>query len=186
MSRLSVVVMSLFVIGTAVPAAAQGNRADLTLGYQYQKISDGGSDSTSFPAGIDLELSAPIHGNVSIVGQVDWSHKSESAVVIGTSVEASSDATTFGGGLRWGAHGMGVNPFLTGLVGATHGAVSGTISGVNVGTSSDTKGMFQVGGGLALPVTPAFSGVVSLDYRRIFTEEPVNSVRFVAGIRLGF
>ena len=45
--------------------------------------------------------SAPILGHLRVLGQFDWSRRTESEVILGTTLEGTSTFSTFGGGVRW-------------------------------------------------------------------------------------
>ena len=66
------------------------------------------------------------------------------------------------------------------------------VDGVDVCSASDedpsvTYGIVDLGGGLLFPFTRRMSGVVQVDYRRVFVEDSGgNSIRFLAGARFGF
>lgn len=100
-------VVGLVLVASAVPASAQ----NVSFGYQYQHLSSGG-DGVNMPAGFNVDVGVPVGSGVSIVGQFDWSRKSESEVVLGTSVDATVNVSTFGGGVRWAAHTPGLAPFV--------------------------------------------------------------------------
>jgi hypothetical protein len=113
------------IVLAAVPASAQ----ELSLGYQWQRFSLSIDDSGDFgdldegltaPFGLNFDLAIPISRNLDVVGQLDWSRWSESADIFGTSVSASANFTTFGGGIRWSSRASpSVTPFVQGLFGAT-------------------------------------------------------------------
>jgi hypothetical protein len=169
-------------MSVAVPAAAQ----DLSLGYQFQRFS-GEGDAVNAPVGFNVDVAAPLAGSLSLVGQFDWSRKSASETVFGTSVDATANFATFGGGLRWNAGSNGsAAPFVQALVGATRSSFDSNVAGQQFDAGSGTDAMFQIGAGVTVPMSGTLSALGQVDYRRIFGEgEGVNSVRFVAGIRVG-
>jgi hypothetical protein len=174
--------LSVAALISAVPASAQ----NVSFGYQFQHLSNGG-DGFNMPLGLNVDAAVPVGSRLSIVGQVDWSRKSESETFVGTSVEATLSATTYGGGVRWTGRAPSVAPYIDVLFGATHFSGNGNVAGVEVLSDSSTDAMFQVGGGVAVPLDGATSVIGQFDYRRIFTDdEGTNSIRFVAGIRFGF
>jgi hypothetical protein len=175
-------ILGVALAASALPASAQ----NVSFGYQYQHLSVGG-DSLNMPGGFNVDVGVPVARGVSIVGQYDWSRKSASETIVGTSVDASLTVSTFGGGVRWTGRMPSLAPFIDVLFGGTHFSGGGNVAGVSVVSGSDTSAMFQVGGGVAIPLTPMVSALGQFDYRRIFTEdEGTNSIRFVAGIRVGF
>ena len=140
-------------------------------------------------------MAIPIPGNLDVVGQFDWSRWSESADIFGTSVSASANFTTFGGGIRWSSLASPrVTPFVQGLFGATRVTFGCDVTGFDCERileefsgqdASATDLMFQFGGGVAIPLG-GWSVVGQFDYRRFFAEdESISSIRFVGGIRLG-
>jgi hypothetical protein len=181
-------VLGFFLVSVA-PAAAQTKGVDVTAAYQWQRLTCSGCDSTNYPAGFDVDVAGMINSTLSWVGQFDWSRKSESNSFAGGTVDASQKLSTFGGGVRWFfPNGGTAAPYVQGVVGATHESFSCSASGggvtVSCPDSSDTKGMIQVGIGVAPKLTDKLAGVAQFDYRRIFTEgEGTNSIRFIVGVR---
>jgi hypothetical protein len=184
------------VMGALVLAAAPASAQELSLGYQWQRFSfsvadfDEGDDSLTAPLGFNIDFAGPITPTLDVVGQVDWSRWSESEVIFGTSVEANANFTTFGGGIRWSSRtNPSATPFVHALFGATRASVGCDVAGFDCedflgSDTSATDPMFQIGGGVAVPMG-AWSALGQLDYRRIFAEdEGVNSFRIVLGVRL--
>jgi hypothetical protein len=176
----------LAVIGFwSAPAAAQ----EVSLGYQFQRFS-GEGESLSAPLGFNLDVAGPLSGDLDLVGQLDWSRRSESEVIFGTSVEASFNFTTFGGGVRWSSRANpDMTPFVHALFGATRSSFSCEVAGADCDDffdedTSSTDPMFQLGGGVAIPMG-AWSALGQIDYRRIFGGDGLNALRFVLGVRLG-
>jgi hypothetical protein len=192
------------IVGTFVLAAVPASAQELSLGYQWQRFSLAIDDSGDFPNidesltapfGLNFDVAIPIPGNFDVVGQLDWSRWSESAGIFGTSVSASANFTTFGGGIRWSSLASPrVTPFVQGLFGATRVTFGCDITGFDCEEeleeflgqdASATDLMFQFGGGVAIPMG-GWSVVSQLDYRRFFAEdESISSIRFVGGVRLG-
>jgi hypothetical protein len=178
----------------ATPASAQ----EVSIGYQWQQVStdDDGDDVFTdcciAPFGINFDFAAPITPALDVVGQLDWSRWSDSEIILGTSVDTSATFTTFGAGLRWSARGNpGATPYLHGLIGGTHTSIGCEVGGFDCDDvltddeTSATNFMFQIGGGVAVPMGGV--GLIGqFDYRRIFFEgEGANSIRFVVGVRFG-
>jgi hypothetical protein len=177
----------------AVPASAQ----EVSIGYQWQNVLiDGdeelGLDCCTAPFGINFDAAFPITPAIDVVGQLDWSRWSDSEIIFGTGVDVSASFTTFGGGIRWSARGNpSATPFVHALLGAVNTSFACEVAGFDcddlIGEDlSATNFMFQIGGGVVIPVGGV--GVVGqFDYRRFFYEgEGANSIRFVGGIRVGF
>jgi hypothetical protein len=179
----------------AVPASAQ----EITLGYQFQTLSfdiddvDDGfiDDSVSAPLGFNIDVAGPITPTLDIVGQFDWSRKSEGFDLFGEDFSTTWNFTTFGGGVRWSSRGNpSVTPFVQGLFGVTRtsfGCEAGGLDCDDIIADEDlssTDPMFQIGGGVVIPVG-GWNAVGQIDYRRIFMEGAgTNSIRFVLGVRL--
>jgi hypothetical protein len=163
------------------------NRADIGMAYQAQGLY-WDDDSESMPVGLNFDVAGKIARHLSAVGQVDWSHTSESLSANGLFYERAANFTTFGGGIRWSTTAnSNVTPFLQGLFGATHHQVSSSVPGEGEFSSALTYAMVQVGGGVAFPLSGHLGGVAQFDYRRIFaTDQGVDSIRGVFGIRWMF
>ncbi len=198
--RLGLGVILGAIVLAAVPASAQ----EVSLGYQWQRFSLSIDDSGDFPnvdesltapLGFNFDVAIPIPGNLDVVGQLDWSRWSESAGIFGTTISASANFTTFGGGIRWSSLASPrVTPFVQGLFGATRVTFGCEVTGFDCDDfleeflgqdTSATDLMFQIGGGVAIPLG-GWSVVGQIDYRRFFAEdESISSIRLVGGIRLG-
>jgi hypothetical protein len=178
--------MTLVLVGLALPAAAQGRGADLSVGYQYQRVPAGG-----IPRGFTVDVSAPLGTVVNVVGQFDWSHKSEAGIQLADTQTVS----TFAGGIRWNRRGSTIEPFLQFLAGATRNSFRTTFSANNApqvaGRTFDSGGTFatlQVGGGLAISLNRRVSAVGELDYRPYIHNWGAwsHSARAVGGVRINF
>ena len=176
--------VTLLLAGFALPAAAQDRGADLSVGYQYQWVPAGG-----IPVGFNVDVSAPLGTVVSIVGQFDWSRKSEPEIQL-TSTQTVS---MFGGGFRWSRRGSTARPFLQLLAGVTRNSFHTTFSANNApqvaGRTFDSGGTLttvQVGGGLAVSLNSRISAVSELDYRPYVHSWGLwsHSFRAVGGVRI--
>jgi hypothetical protein len=141
-------------------------------------------DSMNAPFGVNLSLAGS--GPLTLVGQFDWSRKHESESVFGTSIDATANFTAFAGGIRMSGRGnRSATPFVDVLFGAMRTSGSANVAGEKIDGGSETDPMFQVGGGVSVPMGGAFGVFGQFDYRRIFAEGTgVNGLRFVGGIRL--
>ena len=180
----------------AVPVSAQ----EVSLGYQWQRLSFDVDDefdvfvedSITAPLGFNFDVAGPITPTLDIVGQIDWSRKSEGIDILGESLESSWNFLTFGGGVRWSSRtNPAFTPFVQGLFGVTRSSFSCEVAGldcddlVDDDDLSSTDPMFQIGGGVAIPMG-TWSALGQVDYRRIFAEDQgINGIRFVIGVRLG-
>jgi hypothetical protein len=169
---------------TALPSAP-ASAQEVSVGYQFQHLS-GGGDGLNAPMGIAADLAIPLLSDLDAVGQVDWSRKSESETIFGTSVKASINIAAFGGGIRWSTRAsQRLTPFVQALFGAMHVSGSASVAGRKVADDSGTKALLQVGGGVAVPIAGVLSALGQFDYRRVFTEHRgLDSIRVVGGIRV--
>jgi hypothetical protein len=173
------------IVATAVPASGQ----DVTLGYQFQRFSSGG-ESLNAPLGFTFDFARPVTDTLGAVVQFDWSRRSESETILGTSFEATSNHTTFAGGVRWsGTDNPAATPFLHGLFGLMHTSFGCEVAGTSCAIlgegfdDSSNDPLLQIGGGVAVPMG-TWSAVGQVDYRRLFSEdEGVNGLRLVVGVR---
>ena len=162
-------------MGATSPAAAQGKQ-EFAAGYQFQNMSAGGG-STSFPAGWFFDAGFPISfPNLSIVGSVDGSYKSETILT----TDVSKKVHTFMGGIRYSMKASGMmTPFGQFLVGAasTSASAGGT-------SASNTDGAIDIGGGINWGLNDKWALRLGIDYRRIMGTVGTNDFRFVAGVIL--
>src|SRR5262245_43970010 len=180
-SRTVIALLVTFVAALAAPAAAQ----DLSLGYQVQHFGSQG-DGLTVPLGVHVSVAGPSSRVLSAVGQFDWSRKHLSDSVGSTSFEATTNFTTFAGGVRVsGRNNPSVTPFVEALFGVMRSSGSARIAGEAIGGASESNPLLQLGLGAAVPMSGALGVFGQVDYRRIFVEgEGVNNVRFVVGIRV--
>ena len=170
---------------TATPASAQ----QVSLGYQWQRFDmdeiffDEGS--VTAPLGFNIDVAGPITSALDAFGQFDWSRKSETIDIVDEEFGTTVNFMTFGAGLRWIIRADPViKPFVQGLFGVAHTSVQWEVPGVR--ETSSAEPMLQIGGGVAIPLGSKSSALGQFDWRRIFRDdEGMNSIRFVAGVRLG-
>ena len=195
--RLGIAVVTSALTLTAATASAQ----ELGLGYQWQQLSFEiddefdvfRDDSLTAPLGINIDLAGPISSSIDLFGQFDWSRQSNDVDLFGETVESRWDFMTFGGGIRWSARSNpGVTPFVHGLFGVTRTSFGCEVSGfdcddfVEDEDLSSTDPMFQLGGGVAVPMGDGLSFLGQVDFRHTFLENAgINGFRFVLGVRLG-
>src|SRR6266481_4341107 len=72
----SVGMVTVLVVGAIRPAVAQ----DLVIGYQFQRLLATG-DTLNLPGGFNIDISAPVLGDVRVLGQFDFSRRTESKVI---------------------------------------------------------------------------------------------------------
>lgn len=176
--------MTLVLAGLAVPASAQDGGADLSLGYQYQRVPADG-----IPVGFTVDVSTPLGTLVDIVGEFDWSHKSTAEIQL----TSTQTVFTFGGGIRLRRRGSRTEPFLQLLAGVTRNSFHTTFSANNIpglaGRTFDSSGTLatvQLGGGLAVSLNSRISAVGELDYRPYIHNWGLwsHSARAVGGVRI--
>jgi hypothetical protein len=169
--RTVVVLAGGLLVGAAAPVAAQSKGVDVTLGYQFQRVTCSGCDSTNIPAGFSADVGGMINSMWSWVGQVDLGRKSQTF----GSVDLTNTLTFFGGGARWSQmQGSGVSPYLQVLLGGTRDT-----------SASTTNFTFDVDGGVAVPISSDMktSVVGQVGYRRIAEDTALNDIRLVLGVR---
>jgi len=169
---VSLVLGLTFAVAFATSASAQ----DVTLAYQFQRLSEDESH-VNMPLGFNVDASVPIGGgSVSLVGQFDWSRKKETE---GTE-EATLAITGAGGGVRWvGMGSPSISPFVQGMVGVIHHK-----SEDSDGTETGNNFAFNIDGGVAIPLNDRVSAVGQVGYRWLKDDEPINFIRVVVGVRI--
>jgi opacity protein-like surface antigen len=194
MRRISLCVFMLVLVA-ALPAAAQGVRPEVSLGYQWQHVSSPVEDSdetvsTNFPLGFNVDVAVPVSGPLSAVGQFDWSHSSpdeiEGQSLSGTGVEASLSTVAYAVGIRWnGKSSPSVTPYVQMLVGGARSSASVTVNGTAAeDIPTENSFMLQAGFGAALALSQKTDVIGQLDYRRLFASGGSNVIRFVGGVRV--
>jgi hypothetical protein len=188
MTRIAFTVVAALLVG-ATASAQDMPLPELSLGYQFQRFSGGGRESFTVPKWANVDLAYPIgRSRLSVVGQYDFGRKAETRTENGTDLDLTSTFNTFGFGVRWTAPTGGVRPFVQMLGGAQRFYFSESLKDVDQSerdSESGTDALFQVGGGVAVPLNRKWSLLGQVDYRRIFADEGINNVRFVGGFRLG-
>jgi hypothetical protein len=176
---------------TAGTAPAQQTRLpELSLGYEFQRFSGGEAESFTVPKWANVDLAYPITGvPISIVGQFDFGRRTETRTELGTELDLTSTFSTYGFGVRWNAPRYSrIRPFAQFLGGAQRFYFSESLENVVASerdSDSGTDALLQVGGGIAFSLTRKWNLLWQTDYRRIFADQGINNLRFVAGFRLG-
>lgn len=203
------VLLTVAVIGAALPASAQTPRVEVSGGYQFLNVSaDLGSIDTgdvpvrdvdqSLPTGWYVDLAGNLTRHLGVVFEAGGNYKSisESASFGGIGASASVDLKVheFMGGVRYSSRtNPTVVPFGQFLVGAVNGSAKVTASGSIAGSpgfsfsgeASGTDMALQAGGGMQLRLSDQFGVRVGADYIRILADEGgVNAFRFAAGVVL--
>ena len=117
-----------------------------------QRFNGNSSDSSeSWPAGFGIEASIPLARSVSLVGQFDWSHKSESFTFDDGALEIAARISTYAAGLRWTSRNPDARVLAQVLGGGMRLSAGCKIDGVDCRSVSDeelseTYGIVDVGG----------------------------------------
>lgn len=179
-SLKSVLVLSVLMLGFALPVAAQ-DVPKIELSGGYQVLNDRSAEET-FPAGWYVDVAGNVTRMFGIVGEVGGSYKTLSDLV-----DVKLKVHTFMAGVRVSSRANAkVVPFAQALVGGWRAGGSVGILGISVG-ASETDAALQVGGGVNVMATGNVGIRLGADYRRVFTEdEGTNEARFVVGVVLPF
>jgi hypothetical protein len=189
--RIAFGIVASVLVGGSVPAGAQDMPLpELSLGYEFQQYSGGGVESFTVPKWANVDLAYPIGRlPISVVGQYDFGRRAETRTELGTELDLTSTFNTYGFGVRWtAATDARVRPFVQLLGGAQRFYLSESlkdVQGSERDSESGTDALVQFGGGIAVPLNRKWSLLGQVDYRRIFTDEGINILRFVGGFRVG-
>jgi hypothetical protein len=168
---------AILVLGAAGSVKAQDKGVDITAAYQYQRVScsDCG-DATNVPKGFSIDASGSLRPMLSWVGQIDWSRK--------TIDPSSVTLTSVGVGGRWSGPQMSAaTPYVQVLIGFTHDSFDSGSGGF--GSGSENSFMFDIDGGVAVPITSdkRASVVGQVGYRRVAEDPGLNVIRVNVGVR---
>jgi hypothetical protein len=160
------------ILGVAFVASPAQAQTDVAAGYQYARLSQGGS-AVNYPAGFFVDVSGVVRPMVALVGEVGGIYKSQDSV--------TAHEYTYQGGVRvFSAMNPMVTPFGQVLIGGTTAGASGG-SGSSVNAFS-----VQAGGGADIKATDAVRVRVAVDYRRAFFSDTngggENDVRVALGL----
>lgn len=184
------------VAGVAGSARAQDRPGvELSGGYQFLKLHDEALDAagvgTSFPVGWFAEAAVPVSNGLTLAGQVGGHYRSESAPSMFVGVSQAADyrlnVHSFLAGARVVGRGEdGLKAFFHLLAGASRVGLTRSaalVEGIPLGGDlATTEFTLQAGGGFDFPLTSRWSGRVTADYLRLFTEgAPTNGVRVAVG-----
>ena len=173
-----VVPLGALVMAMAAPAQAQSTSAvEVSAGYNLLKVED-----TIMPAGWYAEASGKLTPMFAAVGQLTANYKT----VEQEGVSVDTKLATFMGGVRLNASTINGSffPFAQALFGFARASGTVNVPGSPV-EDSRTDPALQLGGGVKF-----FPGVIGVqagaDYLRIFSDPGADSVRFAAGVLVGF
>ena len=195
------VVIAVALVGGAAGSVWAQDRpgVELSGGYQVLKLQNEALDAagveTLFPVGWFVEAAAPVSTGLTLAGQVGGHYRSESArsmfLGVPRAVDYSLKVHSFLAGARVvGRREDGLTAFFHVFAGATR--VGLTLSeeplagGIQVPLlgrdGATTEFTLQAGGGFDFPLTSRWSGRVTADYLRLFTEgAPTHGVRVAVG-----
>jgi hypothetical protein len=186
------------VAGVAEPARAQDRpRVELAGGYQILKLQseplDAAGVGTFLPLGWFFEAAAPVSNGLTLVGQVSGQYRSVTAPSTSAVPQADEHLKvhSFLAGARIvGRRDDGLTAFFHLLAGETRvgltQSAAAPVPGIllpllGVGGAT-TEFTLQVGGSFDFPLTSRWSGRMTADYLRLFTEgEPTQGVRVAIG-----
>jgi len=185
MKWVGAAVLSLMVVGIAIPAAAQdAPKAEISAGYNWLGAKQSGEDELEkFPKGWYADVAGNVTPMISIVGQVTGNYKTFE------DEDFKLKAHTFMFGVRASSTGM-VRGFGQFLIGAAK--LNGTEIG-GPGKASETDLAYQVGGGVNIMGSGPVGARVGLDYLRVQAKddgellggESLNGFRFSIGVTFG-
>ena len=194
-----VVIAVAVVVGVAGSAPAQDRPGvELSGGYQFLKLHDEALDAagiaTFFPVGWFVEAAARVSTGVTLAGQLGGHYRSESAPLMLVGVPGTDDYSvnvhSFLAGARVvGRREDGLTAFFHVLAGATRVGLTRSaalVDGIPIpllgGDGASTASTLQAGGGFDFPLTSRWSGRVTADYLRVFTEgATIHGVRAAVG-----
>jgi hypothetical protein len=191
LTKMAFAIAGLLLVGTAGRASAQEMPLpELSLGYQFQRLSGAGVESFTVPKWANVDLAYPISTlPISVIGQYDFGRKAETRTEAGTELDLTWTFNTFGFGVRWTSPTYArMRPFVQLLGGAQRFYFSESlkdVQGSERDSESGTDALLQFGGGIAVPLNRKWRLLGQLDYRRIFADQGINGLRFVGGFRLG-
>ena len=175
---------------TALAEPAQAQRrpgVELAGGYQLLRLQSEPLTSavvgTFIPFGWFFEAAAPVSSGFTLVGQLGGHYRSESASGTFMAGPTADDYrlnvhTVLAGPRVIGRREDGLTAFFHLLAGATR--VGLTRSGSPLESTTDLT--LQAGGGFDFPLTSQWSGRMTADYVRVFTERlPTHGVRVAVG-----
>jgi hypothetical protein len=177
---LTAVTAALVVTIVVVPSAASAQLRDVRAAGQYQLLHVPG---TTFPAGVNGEVSAVIRTPLVVIAEAGWAPKQLNAA----GVSAAARVINFGAGLRVMSSQSRVRPFAQAIVGGVNIGGHVTIGGVSRG-SSITQLQIEPGVGLHADLRPNAAITASVHLRRVFLDEAIfessgqNQVRALVGV----
>jgi len=179
---IRVAIAVVVIAGMTEPARAQNRpRVELAGGYQILKLHSESLDAagvgTFFPIGWFFEAAAPVSSGLTLVGQLSGDYRSvsvPSASVV--PLQEHEKVHSFLAGARIvGRRDDGLTAFF-------HLLAGGTRLGLTQAGGATTEFTLQAGGGFDFPLTSRWSGRMTADYVRLFTEgAPTHGVPVAIG-----
>jgi hypothetical protein len=177
---LTAAAAALAVTIVAVPSAVSAQLRDVRVAGQYQLLHVPG---TTFPAGVNGELSAVVQPPLVVLAEAGWAPKQLNTAT----VSATARLINFGAGLRVQPSRSRLSPFVQAIVGGINVGGRATIGGVS-GSGSTTAFQIEPGAGLHAHVRPNAAITASVHLRRVFLDEATfeksgeNQVRALLGV----
>jgi hypothetical protein len=191
---LTVLALGMTVVVSSTARAQGMPKMDISGGYQFQRLSlpsasqcgvpNGGPPSctTSAAGGWYVDFGYGVRPKISIVGQLDGSHKGDPAF---SQTGLSINTVNYGAGVRYSQRvNDKVTPFGQLILGGAHVSSSG---GDNTCNKCDAFAL-DIDGGVIAPVSGPWGVQVAIGYRRGFFSSDsdvgggMNIFRFTAGI----
>jgi len=192
---LTVLALGMTVVVSSTARAQGMPKMDISGGYQFQRLSlpsasqcgvpnqGPPSCTTSAAGGWYVDFGYGVHPNISIVGQVDGSHKGDPAF---SQTGLSINNVNYGAGVRYSRKvNDKVTPFGQLVLGGSH--ISATQNGASDCEKCNAF-MLDIDGGVITPVSGPWGAQVAIGYRRAFFSSDsdigggMNIFRFTAGI----
>jgi len=157
---------------------AQGHEVRAAVHYQWLHLT-----GTTFPAGVNGEVSAVVRTPLAAVAQIGWAPKQMQLA----DLSATARLVDFGAGVRLIPGRSRFRPFVQMIAGGVHLGVRGTVGSVS-GSGSETWFQLEPGAGFNVDVGRKAAIAASVHVRRIFVgpasfEPPgENAVRALAGV----
>ena len=155
------VFLCLILLGLSLPAAAQG-KADLGVGYNFQRISDP-HESENLPGGWVANLAVNLTDMFAVVGEVTGNYKT----IEGTKAKVH----LFSGGVQVRPKGTAkAKPFVRVMVGDAN------LSASECSECGDNNVHFQVGGGVSCWTSPRLGVEFFANFIRITGDADTNAL----------
>jgi hypothetical protein len=166
------------IVGATKTADAQGRDVRAAVHYQLLHV-----EGTTFPAGVNAEVSTAIRSPLVLVANAGWAPKHTEV----PDVSATASIINFGAGLRLMRTGRQFRPFVEVVGGGVTLSVRGTIGSVS-GSGSQTWFQLEPGAGFHVDIGRRAAFAASVHVRRVFVDTDefesagTNHFRALAGL----